>query len=385
MAATTSTTPLHDSAAPSVISAEPPAGKLDLFELPDPDYANHPAYGRAFPKPGLRLRLKALATLLPWMVFIFLKKLILLERVPALPDYRGHLSGGLLGRVSALPHYLPYILRGWWQNAKRVLAGSADSTPAAHAKLAASFCEIGFAAGTLTGPELEHLHELLARPLAELLAQRARDSERTFEGNTRFFNTGDDKRLFDALNECLRNHGMLAAASAYIGRPVQVTHLLIQINDPGDKYFHGCFKDVGLPDSRTNYMHVDTSYDMVKCAIYLNEVTDDNGPFSYVLGSHRARPQGFEGVVRRANDRAGLSGYSPQARAMFNALPGFLRKKCTFGSDLLDGSPGSEALLASEYRFTSKDGNLGLFANNGIHRGALTKKAERRVLFATIA
>jgi hypothetical protein len=128
-------------------------------------------------------------------------------------------------------------------------------------------------------------------------------------------------------------------------------------------------------------MHMDTSHDMVKCMIYLGEVDEAKGPFCYVVGSQRLRA----GLVRRAVDRSGLSGYGRATRELFMALPAVLQKKCTFGSDVIDGSPESAALLAAEYHFTSADGNMALFDNHGVHRGAIVREGERRVLIANLA
>jgi hypothetical protein len=67
------------------------------------------------------------------------------------------------------------------------------------------------------------------------------------------------------------------------------------------------------------------------------------------------------------------------------ALPKPFRRKCTFGSDLTDGSADANAVLGAEYRFTSADGDAILFDNLGIHRGALVTAGERRILVATLA
>lgn len=357
---------------------------LDLSRLPDPDYARHPAYGQMF-RPGFKDSIQACLKLIPWMGLVAGKRLLLVDRIPALPKYSGHLKGGLVGRLFALPRYLPYIFKTLFENLVGFFGGNKPVTPAAFQGLADGFCRTGFAYDRLTSEEKAQVESLLVGPIDELRAARTAAGKRTFEGNTRFFNTRDHKALFDTLNAHLEKHGMLAAASQYIGRPSRLVHLLVQINDPQDKFYYGTFKDINLPDSKTNYMHVDTSYDMVKCVIYLNEVNQENGPFSYVLGSHKIKPVGFEGIVRRAVDRSGLSGFSPASRKIFYALPKLLRRKCTFGADMIDGTPEQTAVLQSEYYFKSEDGDLGLFANNGLHRGGLTKSGERRVLFGVIA
>ena len=45
----------------------------------------------------------------------------------------------------------------------------------------------------------------------------------------------------------------------------------------------------------------------------------------------------------------------------------------------------AEELVAAEYRFTSADGNVAIFDNLGIHRGALVVEGERVALFALLA
>lgn len=365
-------------------SYETPKGLNDLKKLPVIDYANHPAYGLCFPKPSFSETMKAVFTLLPWFGVVAFKKAMLMDRIPALPNYSGYIAGGFAGRLRKIPQYLPYIFKGFGTAIASSLKAK-PTTPEEHKEYVKGFLETGFGVDRFQDDEMDRLRALVAQAEIDLRAKRAAiQGPRTFEDNVRFFNTGQDKALFDLLNHLMEKHGMIAAANAYIGRETKVTHLLMQINDPADSYFHGNFKDINLEDTKCNYMHVDTSYDQVKCAIYLNEVDLNNGAFSYVLNSHHARPMGFEGLLRRALDRSNLSSFKPPFRKMFNALPKALQKKCTFGADLLDGSPDSEAMLQNECYLTSQIGNVGLFANNGVHRGGLTKTGERIVFFATI-
>lgn len=103
------------------------------------------------------------------------------------------------------------------------------------------------------------------------------------------------------------------------------------------------------------------------------------------MGSARLQTGWFEGIVRRAVDRSGLSGYAASTRELFMALPKPLRRKCTFGSDLIDGTPDVAALVAAEHHFTSADGDAILFDNLGIHRGALVTEGERQMMVITLA
>ncbi|MCG9893893.1 MAG: hypothetical protein MH204_00275 [Fimbriimonadaceae bacterium] len=355
-------------------------------KLPVVDYDNHPAYGKVLDKPTFGMRLKAIKALLPWIGVVWFKKAARFDRIPALPGYKGHIKGGFAGRFLMLRRYIPYIVKAYTDDIAGFFKGSKRfEIDPQFKKQAEEFVDTGFLVSNLDEDELTRLKELVAEPIAELRKARAEAGEQTFIGNTKFFNPGDHKELFETLAKYMRRHGMLDAASALIGRPVTVTHLLIQINDPKDAYFHNVFADVeGMADPATNYMHVDTSYDMVKAVVYLNEVGRDNGAFSYVLGSHHARPVGWEGILRRAVDRSGMSYTKRNWRQLFYSLPKGLRKKCTFGVDLEDGSEASNAMLNREFYITSDQGNMGLFANNGVHRGGITKTGERVVFFATI-
>lgn len=368
----------------SDVGAIPQAPRLK--SLPEIDYDNHPAYGKVLDKPTFGMKLKAVKALAPWIGVVWFKKVARFDRIPALPGYTGHIKGGFAGRFRTLGKYMPHVLRAWKEDIAGFFKGAKRyAIRDQYRKQAEEFVETGFLCGNLNSEEHGRLAQLVEKPIAELRKSRAESKEHTFIGNTRFFNTGDDKELFDTLAKYMDKHGMLDAASAFIGRPVTVTHLLIQINDPEDSYFHNVFADVeGMPDPKTNYMHVDTSYDMVKCVVYMNEVGMDNGAFSFVLGSHHARPEGWEGILRRAVDRSGMSYTQRKWRQLFYSLPKGLRKKCTFGVDLEDDSEGSNAMLNREFYFTSKQGNMGLFANNGVHRGGITKTGERVVFFATI-
>ena len=67
------------------------------------------------------------------------------------------------------------------------------------------------------------------------------------------------------------------------------------------------------------------------------------------------------------------------------ALPRFLQMKAAFGADILPGTADERLLTAAEYRWLSSDGEVCIFDNLGIHRGALIEDGERRAFFVTLA
>jgi hypothetical protein len=93
----------------------------------------------------------------------------------------------------------------------------------------------------------------------------------------------------------------------------------------------------------------------------------------------------FEGMIRRTNDFAGLSGRTPEARRKFMALPRFFRKKAEFGADVLDDSNEAQRLREGHFSATSNFGNCILFDGAGIHRGGMVNKGERRCIFILLA
>lgn len=360
-------------------------GGVALKQLPRPDYGKHPAYGGAFPRPRLGLRARALAQFIPWFGLVAGKRLLLFDRLPTLTDYDGPMTGGIGRRIVAVRRYAPLIARGLFGQLTRVASGKKplSLTPEATA-LHQTLVRDGIAPTRFSPDEMHAIRSELQESERRLIERRAATKVRTFEGNQSWLNKRDAGSLYALLTEVFGRHGIMAAAEAYLGRPAEVKGMVLQINDGSDAYQKQKFADVGVPDPATNYMHCDTSEEIVKCIMYLTEVTESIGPFGYMRGSNRIRVGPFEGLVRRANDRAGLSGYKPEVRQMFMALPAALRHKSTFGSDLADGTPESSAVLEAEYLFVSADGNAALFDNLGVHRGGLVRQGERRVLIANV-
>jgi hypothetical protein len=366
----------------TVTSSDP---RLTGEPIPRPDYASHPAYGGAFPEPSLVLRARAIGRFLPWFAFVLAKRALLFDRLPTLPDYQGPMSGGIMSRVAAIGRYAPLIAKGlvtqWTRPFRKAM--SPQLTERSEGLLRALERD-GIAPTTLPDEDIEAIRASVEPHIQRLIKQREAKGVRSFEGNQIWFNRNANADLFGVLDDILEKRGLLATASAYLKRPVQVKHTVLQINDGKDAYQRGKFADVNVPDPATNYFHLDTSEEIVKCMVYLTEVTSTNGPFGYVRGSNRVKVGTLEGLVRRANDRAGLSGYAPATRRMFMALPDSLRHKSMFGSDLLDAQPETQRVVAAEYQFVSADGNAALFDNLGIHRGGLVREGERRVLIANV-
>src|SRR5436190_20380570 len=107
------------SVSPAMEADRPTDSGLPFDRLPDPDYDRHPAYGQAFPEPSVALRLKAITRLAPWMLLVLVKRILLFDRLPSLPDYGGPMSGGVLGRFAQARRYVPLVVGALATVAKR--------------------------------------------------------------------------------------------------------------------------------------------------------------------------------------------------------------------------------------------------------------------------
>jgi hypothetical protein len=239
----------------------------------------------------------------------------------------------------------------------------------------------------LTPDEIEQVRTVTNPGFAKLDERRAAipSEKRKFDDNVYWCTRSSDPQAFTTVENIFNHYGIIEAASAYLGRPVGVKHVNAQINDQDLAFWKRVFPDTQLTDPWGSYLHIDATYGMLKCAIYVHEIGPDGGPFCYVRGSQNAKIGWFEGMTRRTNDFSGFSGRKPEARKKFMALPAFLRKKADFGGDLPDDSPDVQRLREGHFSATSNYGNCVLFDGNGMHRGGMVNKGERRCIFILLA
>jgi hypothetical protein len=240
---------------------------------------------------------------------------------------------------------------------------------------------------TLAPDEIDQIRSVTNPGFAKLDERRANipPEKRKFDDNVYWCTRSADAEAFATVDNIFKRYSIMEAASAYLGRPAGVKHVNAQINDQDLAFWKRVFPDTQLPDPWGSYLHIDATYGMLKCAIYVHDIGPDGGPFCYIRGSQNAKIGWFEGMVRRTNDFSGFSGRRPDARKKFMALPAFLRKKADFGGDLQDNSPDVARLREGHFAATSNYGNCVLFDGNGMHRGGMVNKGERRCLFILLA
>lgn len=345
--------------------------RFDETRLPAIDYAGHPAYQAR----GGRIR--ALRLFGRGAVIALVRWLVDLEHLPKPPQGadkpRWLIRNAPRLALGALRHNLARATRS--ARAPRTQIGR---------EVATALDRDGVHAFRLTAAERSEL-DALTRPWFEELRRRLARGFDHFDANRLWIDRQAEPRIYAWFGEMLDRAGVLDASSARLGRPVTVAHLIPQLNTPETDFWTGQFGDVGEPDPACNYCHVDTAWGIIKMIVYVGEVGETNGPFSYVRGSQRAR-DGFWGrLVRKANDHAGLSSTRPAARRLFAALPARLQRKAAFGPDLRDDHPLAPVLLAAEARFTTDQADAILFDPDGVHRGGMVQAGERRVVGVLLA
>jgi hypothetical protein len=199
----------------------------------------------------------------------------------------------------------------------------------------------------------------------------------------------------------MEQSGFREGAAAFYGGNLVVTGCGLELSNTRQTWWRGCYDDVGLPTGKCVYMHNDYDYDYVKSLVYLNEVTDETGPFTYIPESHHwTRPLSLSFYIKELEIaiarkmRASLKEKDAYYRAamkyeagrkLFISFPSVFRQLSHFGDDILDGTPLSEELLSKELRVTSDKGNFVFFTGgSGIHRGGTVHKGERWALQITL-
>jgi hypothetical protein len=216
--------------------------------------------------------------------------------------------------------------------------------------------------------------------LERMRAERA-GRKREFLDSRYHADRRDEMALYRAVDTLLRDAQVMRAASEYLGREASLVDVNPQINDPSDSFWREIFPDrepSGLP--KAAYFHRDASGGDLKAIIYMSEVGPRNGPFAFVLGSHRLPIGRLDNFICEANDSNGLADTSAETRRIFAALPRRFRQKGSFGNDLADDDPVSDEIVDAAWSITGSKGTIVLFDTKGVHRGGMVEDGERRVI-----
>lgn len=336
------------------------------------DYEGHVAYSDLIRNASVRARVEALSIFALSMVKLLSKQLIRYEFIPH--DVRTDASAG--GRV-----------RFFLAALKNIFAGPVrEGIPAAGHAGAGRMTEDGIHVVTMPSDRFAVLEAAAGTEFDRLALRRGESrGQRQFEESRAQANRTEQSNLFDVIESILTDAGVFSVASAYIGREAVLVDVNPQINDTSDTFWRDIFPDASLNSlPPTAYCHRDASGGDLKAIIYMTDVGDRTGPFSYVVGSNRMRISRLDDLICKANDSNGLCGTDLVSRARFAALPRKLRQKGAFGNDLTPDSVLGREIGASLWPVKAGKGSIVLFDTKGIHRGGMVEDGERRVITCVI-
>lgn len=192
------------------------------------------------------------------------------------------------------------------------------------------------------------------------------------------------------------SEGVFDALSALYGVRFSKIGYALHVSHPGDTWYR-VYDDLGLPVSDTAQMHYDLGVEVPKAMVYLNDVYEEQGPFSTVPASHKWDDLGFwlsfrkevtYSLHRFAKDQkypdVGGNG-SPfrnvETRKAFASMPAEIRSTSHPGDQILNGTELSSALMKQERPITGAAGTMGLFTGaHVLHRGGIARKGQRWAL-----
>ena len=185
----------------------------------------------------------------------------------------------------------------------------------------------------------------------------------------------------DALDALISASGVIDVAETYYpGYSARLHSACVRRNVERQPFFS---RGDSAPDPKTMGMHIDSAATAsLNGVIYLSEVGDDQGPFRYVKGSNHWEWDLEDRAIRKAVDE---SRFSIAADSAFLALPAELRRRATFGADLVDEAAESAALCAGEVTFCSDGADMILFDSDGVHRGGDVRAGHRSAILFVMA
>ena len=335
------------------------------------DYDKHPAYVNLIKLANLKDKIRSIAIFTKFFFIVSVKRLISYELIPA------HLR-----KPKSISSFIVFFKKILLNNYFKLLYKKDIPVEQTGKQIFEKLDEQGICVVDINQNQFDKI-EKFAFPLIENLRafrnQKTKKSREFTESRTTLLRPNNTD-LFHAVESSFTESGILEAIAKYLGRPVKVIDINPQINDKSDDFWRHFFSDLVMEPNSTAYCHRDASGGDVKVIIYLSDVKIDNGPFSFIIGSHKSKPNWVDNRVQEVNDTSGFSATDLKARQFFSALPAFLRKKCAFGNDLKTDSEAAKKISAAEWKITADKGHAVIFDSKGIHRGGMVLNDERLVI-----
>lgn len=255
-----------------------------------------------------------------------------------------------------------------------------------------SLVDTGVAGFQMNAAALARLNAALA-PYRAVLQEQRRSN-----GGARCFVVPPSKgEHWQIMKSFLREQRIEEAISAYAGYPLELEGYAFTYSHADEDWYRKCYLDLSLHAPRTVQMHYDEDNLSAKSMFYLDDVEASNGAFSYVAAGRaeiasRSQLAYFKYLDYANNEFAVARGVpetsynrplfiTPAMRGEFARLPAEMQGSGGPGDDILNGTPLSDFLIASERRLVGPAGYLALFAGGEtLHRGGVIETGERFAL-----
>lgn len=199
----------------------------------------------------------------------------------------------------------------------------------------------------------------------------------------------------------LNDAGFMEGISHYNRCQMDMEHCALYYSHPDETWYREPYSDVGVDTPHTATMHYDHDFSSTKILFYLDDVTENDGPFSLIKGSHIwpkcfsqfAYYKQLDQTIAKAATQHGhpVTDYYrvciayPEFRSEFMKLPVPLQGASHFGDDVVNGTELSDFLLSKEVKVTSDKGNCAVFVgHSAIHRGGMVGAGGHRWAFQII-
>jgi hypothetical protein len=228
----------------------------------------------------------------------------------------------------------------------------------------------------------DEMYKLIVACNSDIQKLRGQPDRRTsptkFDAYDRMKVLDQNHQAFVLVDKLFKMHGVFDAVSKYnqTKANLKLDTVALHVARPNDSHHYQTLNDVpGNP--KTISFHMDPKFNVMKAIVYLNEVTETNGPFTTVPKSNRWYHPEFERIIACGNS-VGNYLSSPDHRKAMSIFPDVMTKNVIMGRYFEDGSDNSNILLNNMHKYTSEEADCILFdPAQTIHRGGLCDEGER--------
>ena len=254
-----------------------------------------------------------------------------------------------------------------------------DRTDLPHTDLYEQFDHDGCVGFKINQDEMHKLTTACSNDVRKLCNQPDRQTSPTkHDAYDRITILDNQHQAFVLVNKLFHIHGVFDTVSKYNRSKInlKLDTVALHVARPNDNHHYQTLGDVHN-STKTASFHMDPKFNVMKAILYLNGVTESNGPFTTVPKSNRWYYPEFERIIACGNS-VGNYLSSPDHRKAMSIFPDAMTKNVIMGNYFKDGSDNSNILLNNMHKYKSSDADCILFdPSQTIHRGGLCDEGER--------